>query len=70
MIDSMMHKKYFSQIGQKCNFGENFDLKRIDSVNMNKSPKRIRPHYLRFTSSIRQPLSFDDIQRNRLIQTS
>lgn len=50
----MIHKTHISQIGENYtifNLKKN-DLKKINYVNMNKSPRRIRSHDLRYINPI------------------
>lgn len=71
MIESMMDTMYISQIGEKiANLDKNDHFQKFSSVNMNKSPRRILTHDLRFTSPILYPQSYGNIQPNRSIQTN
>lgn len=70
-VACMMHKcLHLSQIGEYLLL-KNAVFKKLifDLVNMNKSISWIRTRELWFTSPILEPLSYDDIQPNRLTRT-
>lgn len=54
VIGSMMHKKYINQNGRKkMQFWiKNLIFKSLNQENINKIPKRIRTHDLRFTGKL------------------
>lgn len=74
MIDNMMRKKYKGHICDKYgSLNKNMMIfkkknKKRHSVNIYKSPGRIRFRDLRFKSPTLEQLSYDDIQLNELIQ--
>lgn len=65
MKDNIIHKKFANQMGKKMQLWVKIKL---NSVNMNKSPRQIHTCVLLSTSPILKLLSFDDIQPNKMIQ--
>ena len=53
LIDITIDKKYLNQIGRKCaSLYEKLHFRKFDSVNTNKSSRRIRARDLQFRSQI------------------
>lgn len=69
MIDSMMYQKYQSQLGKKYTiWNESYYFQTFTSWNLSKSPQTVSIFYLLSTSLMLEPLRYDDIRPNQVIQ--
>lgn len=69
MIDSMMYQKYQSQLGKKYTIWiKSYYFQTFTSWNLSKSPQTVSIFYLLSTSLMLEPLRYDDIRPNQVIQ--